>query len=332
MTDSLLEPFRHNLESERRLSSHTVVAYMRDLRIFLAFWKEYKGAALTIAQIGQIRPAEMRAFLAQGYREKLARATLQRRIASVRAWFHFLEKSGEIESNPATLVTTPKLGIRLPRAPSEEETCHLLESPPPTPAHIKADWVLARDRAVLELLYGSGLRISELCQMNCQDIHLEAREARVLGKGNKERIVPIGTPCATAIGCYLEARRQAMPDDDIHANGPLFIGTNKTKDGRRLNPRQIQRLVQARRRWLNLPERTTPHSLRHAFATHLLQAGADLRSIQEMMGHASLSTTQRYTHLDQARLARVYDAAHPRARKKNAQVATNPNLFTEHPL
>lgn len=316
----MLEPFHRNIESERRLSPHTVSAYMRDLHIFLAFWQEKKGTALTIAHIPKIRPAEMRTFLAQGYREKLARATLQRRIAAIRAWFRFLEKSGKIDHNPATLVTTPKLGLRLPRAPSEEETANILDSPPPTRKnHPKADWVLARDKAILELLYSSGIRVSELCQMNQRDINLESREARVLGKGNKERMVPIGGPCATAVADYLQARQQAMPS--THTDDPLFIGVNKTQNGNRLNPREVQRLVQKRRRWLNLPEKVTPHALRHAFATHLLQAGADLRSIQEMMGHASLSTTQRYTYLDQAGLARAYDSAHPRA-KKNVETKT----------
>lgn len=315
LIDPLLEPFRRNLESERRLSSHTVAAYMRDLQIFMDFWQEKKGQALTIAQIDTIRPTDMRTFLAQGYRENLARATLQRRIAAIRSWFRFLEKSEQIHHNPATLVTTPKLGLRLPRAPNEEETANILDSPPPPrKTSVQVDWVLARDQAILELLYGSGLRISELCQMNLTDINLHSLEARVTGKGGKERIVPIGGPCANALTNYMESRPQTLPS--LPSDSPLFIGIKGSKQGNRLNPRQIQRLVQKRRRWLNLPEKVTPHSLRHAFATHLLQAGADLRSIQEMLGHSSLSSTQRYTHLDQAGLARAYDSAHPRARKK----------------
>lgn len=313
VTHPLLEPFRRTLQSEQRLSPRTVSAYMRDLSVFMDFWQHYTGMVLTIEQIAQMRPAQMRAFLAQGHREKLARATLQRRIAAVRSWFHFLEISGLIDHNPAKLVTTPKLGRRLPRAPSEEETARLLDCPPPQDAHTHPDWVMARDKAILELLYGSGLRISELCQMNRLDINLASREARVLGKGDKERVVPIGSQCVTAIADYLQQRAQVIPDSA--ANGPLFIGVRLTSGEHRLNPRQIQRLMQQRRRWLDLPEKNTPHALRHAFATHLLQAGADLRAIQEMMGHTSLSTTQRYTYLDQARLVRVYDEAHPRAKK-----------------
>ena len=315
MLDSLLESFRHNMEIERRLSAHTVSAYMRDLRFFLTFWEKQHGTVLTIDQISQLRLEDTRSFLAFGYRQKRAPATLRRQIAAVRAWFRFLEQSGQIDHNPASLVTTPKLGKRLPRAPSEEETVNILESPPPVrKSHPPADWILERDRAILELLYGSGLRVIELCQINRLDIDLENREVRVLGKGDKERIVPIGGPCVAALRVYLQARHAAMPDSD--PNGPLFIGVQKRSRENRLNPRQIQRLVQKRRRWLNLPEKITPHSLRHAFATHLLQAGADLRSIQELLGHTSLSTTQRYTHLDQAGLARAYDAAHPRAKIK----------------
>ncbi|MBF0162866.1 MAG: tyrosine recombinase XerC [Magnetococcales bacterium] len=313
-TPPLLEPFRRYLQSEQHLAPRTVLAYMGDLTTFLAFWQQHSGTALTLEQVAQLRPADMRAFLAHAYRAKLARATVQRRLAAVRAWLHFLEIGGVINHNPAKLVTSPKIGLRLPRAPNEEETARLLDQPPPPKEqNPQPAWVVARDKAILELLYGSGLRVSELCQMDDWDLQMENREARVLGKGEKERVVPIGTPCANAISDYLQLRRQTFPERS--GNGPLFIGV-QAKDGKeRLNPRQVQRLLQQRRRWLNLPEKTTPHTLRHAFATHLLQAGADLRAIQEMLGHSSLSTTQRYTHLDQARLMRVYDAAHPRAKK-----------------
>ncbi|MEO5340906.1 MAG: tyrosine recombinase XerC [Magnetococcus sp. MYC-9] len=325
-THPLLDPFRRNLQSEQRLSPLTVAAYMRDLSIFMAFWQQHTGTALTMEQIRQMRPTDMRAFLAHGHRAKLARATLQRRIAAVRSWFHYLETNGLIDHNPAKGVTTPKLGLRLPRAPSEEETARLLEQPPPARSQRpQPDWVVARDRAILELLYGSGLRVSELCQMNRQDLNLAGQEARVMGKGNKERLVPIGQHSARALSDYLQQRLQALPT--ASHEGALFIGVQTGRGENRLNPRQVQRLMQQRRRWLDLPEKTTPHALRHAFATHLLQAGADLRAIQEMLGHASLSTTQRYTHLDQARLVRTYDAAHPRARKNHSPLNHPPALL-----
>ncbi len=311
----MLDAFRHNLEVERRLSPHTVSAYMHDLEEFGRFWQQRQGTPLTPETVTGVRPPHLRAFLALGQRQKLAKTTLQRRMAAIRAWFRFLERGGILEHNPAALVATPKTGVRLPRAPSEEDTVRLLESPPPLPKNRSPeDWVAARDSAILELLYGSGLRISELCGLNRADVDLREKEARVLGKGGKERLVPLGSAAIAAVQRYLLARqRDGLPPPET--DGPLFIGTKQPEQQKRVHPRQIQRLVQNRRRWLGLPEKVTPHALRHAFATHLLQAGADLRAIQEMLGHASLSTTQRYTHLDQAGLARIYDAAHPRARR-----------------
>ena len=317
----LLEAFRRNLEVERRLSPHTVTAYMHDLTLFNRFWHERQGAPLTPETLGEVRPPHLRAFLALCQRQGEAKTTLQRRMAAIRSWFRFLERNGIARHNPAVLVATPKPGIRLPRAPSEEDTARLLESPPPPRKdRPPPDWVAARDLAILELLYGSGLRISELCGLNRLDVNLREGQARILGKGGKERMVPLGSLSIASLERYLRAREEARRSPAA-ADGPLFIGVRQSAagadgpDAGRLNPRQVQRLVQARRRWLGLPEKVTPHALRHAFATHLLQAGADLRAIQEMMGHASLSTTQRYTHLDQAGLARIYDAAHPRARK-----------------
>ncbi|MBF0183615.1 MAG: tyrosine recombinase XerC [Magnetococcales bacterium] len=310
----LWEPFLRHLRSEQRLAARTVAAYLHDLTSFMEFWQKYKGVALTMAQLTTLRPVDMRAYLAHAHREKKARATLQRQMAALRSWFHFLESNGQLPHNPAKWVSTPKLGLRLPRAPSEEDTVRLLESPPPVDSEAPpADWVQARDRAILELLYGSGLRVSELCQLNRLDLNLNSREARVVGKGEKERIVPLGRASVQAIAHYLQQRDLALPAAAV--NEPLFIGVRQGNGDNRLNPRQVQRLLQQRRRWLALPEKITPHALRHAFATHLLQAGADLRAIQEMLGHASLATTQRYTHLDQARLMRVYDDAHPRAKK-----------------
>ncbi|MBF0371281.1 MAG: tyrosine recombinase XerC [Magnetococcales bacterium] len=308
------ERFRHNLEVERRLSPHTVASYMRDLAEFAGFWSQRHGAPLTEADLTSILPEDLRAFLGKGHRQRLAKTTLGRRIASIRAWFRFLEKEGIVTDNPARLVATPKAGTRLPIAPGEEETIRLVEAPLPVKSRSQPEWVMARDMAILELLYSAGLRISELCGMNRFDLDLGNREARVMGKGGKERVVHFGEPATQALALYLKARDLEVPI--LEANGPLFIGVYETPGDRRLNPRMIQRLVQALRRRLGLPEKVTPHALRHAFATHMLQAGADLRGIQEMLGHASLSTTQRYTHLDVARLARVYDAAHPRAKKK----------------
>ncbi|MBF0153382.1 MAG: tyrosine recombinase XerC [Magnetococcales bacterium] len=294
----------------RRLSSHTVAAYSRDLNHFAAFWGKRHLRTLTEADLGGIDKEDLRAFLGMSHREGLSRSTQQRRMASIRAWYHFLEREGLVTGNPARLVNTPKLPKRLPRAPNEADTCRLVEAPAPTAA-TEAGWPLLhalRDTAILELLYSSGLRISELCGLDMPNLNLRQEEVRVLGKGNKERLVRVGSVAARILEKYLAERQRLFPELD--PRGALFIGRQKG----RLNPREAQRLIVRLRRQLALPEHTTPHSLRHAFATHLLQAGADLRALQEMLGHASLSTTQRYTHLDLTHLARIYDATHPRAR------------------
>ncbi|MBF0189720.1 MAG: tyrosine recombinase XerC [Magnetococcales bacterium] len=311
----LFADFLRHLATERHYSDHTTAAYRNDLTRFAEFWQQHTRASLSADTLPTIRPADLRAFLAMERRAGKAKATLQRRMASVRAWFRFLERTGVLASNPAALISTPKLGIRLPRAPTEEETARLLDSPLDTETangRQLPPWAEARDRAILELLYGSGLRVGEVCSLNRQDIDLDNQEVRVSGKGGKERITPLTRPSVLALRRYLHAREQTIPAR--RPDAPLFIGVNETLGDRRLDPRQIQRLLQRLRRQLGLPEKITPHALRHAFATHLLQAGADLRSIQELLGHASLSTTQRYAHLDVQSLSRVYDNAHPHAR------------------
>ncbi|MBF0627336.1 MAG: tyrosine recombinase XerC [Magnetococcales bacterium] len=312
----LFVPFQRHLVAERRYSDHTTAAYLGDLARFAEFWQYHTRAPLSTAILPTIRPADLRAFLAFERKDGKAKATLQRRMASVRAWFRFLEQNGVMPHNPAALVATPKLGIRLPRAPTEEETARLLDSPldlEGANGRQLPAWAEARDRAILELLYGSGLRVGEVCALNRLDLDLNNQQVRVSGKGGKERISPLTRPSVLALQRYLKARDTLLPGS--HPDAPLFIGVNETSGDRRLNPRQIQRLLQRVRRQLGLPEKITPHALRHAFATHLLQAGADLRSIQELLGHASLSTTQRYAHLDVQSLSRIYDQAHPHARQ-----------------
>lgn len=296
---------------ERRYSPHTVAAYTRDLTHLFNFLKRRASALVEKQGIGKVTPKDLRAFLAHEHRQGLAKSTVGRRMASVRAYFKFLERRGVVTASPAAAVASPKLPKRLPKAPGEAETAQLMETAPELPSvRPRPDWVLLRNAAVVELLYAAGLRISELCGLELFDLDLNQREVRVLGKGGKERIVPLGKLAAEALEKYLEARDKAVPGCD--PSGPVFLGTR----GGRLNPREAQRLMKKLRVQLGLPDSVTPHALRHAFATHLLQAGADLRAIQELLGHASLSTTQRYTHLDMANLARIYDAAHPRAKKK----------------
>ncbi|MBF0282835.1 MAG: tyrosine recombinase XerC [Magnetococcales bacterium] len=305
--------FRRDLAEVRRLSPHTVAAYLRDLHAFADFWEARYHRSMTREDVTSAGPESLRAFLSWSLGQKLAKTTLARRMAAVRAWWRFLERDGVTTHNPAALISPPKLPKRLPRAPAEEPTARLMSAPVileaerPRP---REPWLELRDLAVLELLYGSGLRVGELCGLNRFDVDGRHGEARVLGKGGKERIVPVGKLAREAIGRYLTAVTQAVPP--LSVNGPLFLGAR----GERLTPRAVQRLLEAARLRLGLPEGTTPHALRHAFATHLLQAGAGLREIQELLGHASLSTTQRYTHLDFARLAQIYDQAHPRALRK----------------
>ncbi|MBF0422192.1 MAG: tyrosine recombinase XerC [Magnetococcales bacterium] len=305
--------FLASLEVEKRAAANTLWAYRRDLLHFAQFWHQTTAQELTIALAATIRPTHLRAYLGHCLREKLSKPTMQRRIAALRAWFVHLQRHGHVTHNPAKLIATPKIGLRLPKAPSEEDTIRLIETTSPYEREHTADhpWVIGRDAAIMELLYGSGLRIGELCGLDHGRLNLSLKEIRVIGKGNKERIVPLSQASITTLQHYLQLLTALV--GPLHPDQPLFIGQKWPEQQRRLNPRQIQRLLQHRRRWLSLPEKTTPHAIRHAFATHLLQAGADLRAIQEMLGHSSLSTTQRYTHLDRAGLARIYDAAHPRA-------------------
>ncbi|MEO5366551.1 MAG: tyrosine recombinase XerC [Magnetococcus sp. WYHC-3] len=312
--------FLRHLAVERRLSPHTVAAYRGDLVHFRCFWQEYAGVSLGGEALEKLSEGDIRAFLGYGHRLGWSRATLQRRMAAVRAWLRFLERQGRLQRDPSRLVATPKLSKRLPRAPGEEQTASLMDAL----AAVLRDGTAAdpqawehrrrvRDLAVLELLYGSGLRVGELCGLNRADVDLTGRSVRVRGKGDKDRLVPLGRMSVLALEAWLELRCGQSPLGPTEA---LFVG----RSGGRLTPREPQRLLERLRQGLDLPEGTTPHALRHAFATHLLQAGADLRAIQEMLGHSSLATTQRYTHLDLTQLTRIYDQAHPLARPRGGKV------------
>lgn len=305
----MVEAYLAYIAVERRLADNTVQAYRRDLHRFAAYWQKRRGQSMTLAGVRQLSADDLRGFLAGEFRDKMSKATMQRRVAAVRGWLGYLEREGHLPKNPGRLVATPKVESRLPRAPGEEQTGRLVESARPM-VRQRPHWLLLRDYAILELLYSSGLRVAELCGLDALSVDKASGEARVVGKGSKERIVPVGQPALLAVERYVAARNQALPGVD--PLGPLFLGARQE----RLNPREVQRLVEGIRRSLGLAESLTPHALRHAFATHLLQAGADLRAIQEMMGHASLSSTQIYSHLDLTHLTKVYDAAHPRAKKR----------------
>ncbi len=300
-----LQRFAAYLETERRAAAHTRKAYLTDLAQYAAYLRDV-GAPLVPSS-----PALVRGFLARA--AGVAGATsLGRKLSAVRALYRFLVREGVAPGNPARAVAGPKRPKRLPEVLPEEEVAALVEAPGADAPEL-AEPLALRDRAFLELLYGSGLRVSELTGLDLDALKLAEGLVRVLGKRSKERIVPFGRPAADALRRYLAEARPVLAAGRDHAGAGRAVFLNYR--GGRLSPRSVARRVS---RWVlasGLPRHVHPHVLRHCFATHLLGNGADLRGIQELLGHASLSTTQRYTHLDWKRLAAVYDAAHPRAKR-----------------
>jgi len=295
-----LRRFLAYLETERRSSAHTVRAYASDLGQYAAYLAEV-GAGVVPSS-----PTLVRAFVARAAGGAGA-SSLARKLSTLRSLYRFLVREGLAEGNPARGVATPKRPKRLPEVLPEEEVAALVEAP------ALAGPLALRDRAFLELLYASGLRVSELTGLDVGDLDLTQGLVRVLGKRNKERIVPVGREALAAARRWLEEGRSALATGRDHAGARAALFLNYR--GGRLSSRSVARRID---RWViaaGLPRHVHPHVLRHCFATHLLGNGADLRGIQELLGHASLSTTQRYTHLDWKRLAAVYDQAHPRARK-----------------
>jgi integrase/recombinase XerC len=293
-----VQRFAAHLETERRASVHTVRAYLADLSQYAAFLAE-QGAPVVPSS-----PALVRAFVARAA-ARAGAASLGRKLSTLRSFYRFLVRERLAPGNPARTVASPRKPKRLPQVLPEEEAAALVEAP------LRTDGPLAlRDRAFLELLYASGLRVSELTGLDVAHVDLAERLVRVLGKRRKERIVPFGSSAAEALRRYLDAGRPGLASRSRGGRGALFLNAR----GGRLSTRSVARRIA---RWVlvaGLPRHVHPHVLRHSFATHLLGNGADLRGIQELLGHASLSTTQRYTHLDWKRLAEVYDRSHPRAR------------------
>jgi integrase/recombinase XerC len=301
--------WRDWLKSERRLAVHTLVAYEHDVATFLGFMTDYLGKPPTLEALGKLKPAEFRAWLAERARQGLARTSTARAFSSIRSFFQFLDKRGLAHNASIGAIQTPKLPRSVPKALSERDMEELLEAPA---EQEREAWLDLRDAAVLMLLYGAGLRIGEALGLSkgvVEDLLKTGRDTlSVTGKGNKTRLVPLLPQALEALGAY----RDACPW--LAARGPgeaFFVGAR----GGALDPAIVQKRVRDIRRGLGLAESVTPHALRHSFATHLLGAGGDLRTIQELLGHASLSTTQRYTDVDTARLTAVYRAAHPRAKR-----------------
>ena len=300
-----LDDWQNWLAHERRASAHTSAAYARDLAAFLEFLTEHLGGPPSLAALEALRPADFRAWLAARARQGLQRSSTARALAVVRNLFRWLQARGLAENPALAAVTNPRLPRPVPKALAPEEAAEAIEAVAELSAR---PWNGKRDTAVLLLLYGAGLRIGEALGLRRRDAPVSGQEALLItGKGGKQRLVPLLPVVVDAVQDYLAACPYALPPD-----GPLFLGQR----GGALGPRQMQQRMAELRGLLGLPESATPHALRHSFATHLLAGGGDLRTIQELLGHASLSTTQRYTEVDVAGLMSVYDRAHPRARAK----------------
>ena len=290
-----------SLASERRLSENTLDAYERDSRQFLMFLTAHLGGPARIADIHTLRPADLRAFLASRRREGSGARSLGRHLAGLRSFLRYLERKGLVNAAAAGAIRAPKQPKSLPKPLTDRQALNLVT----TGAQLQEEpWIAARDAAVLTLLYGCGLRISEALGLKPHDLTPGATTLRITGKGGKTRLVPLLQIVFDAV----EAYRKLCPYH-LDAEKPLFRGAR----GGPLQPAIVQREMQKLRSAFGLPETATPHALRHSFATHLLAGGGDLRTIQELLGHASLSTTQVYTGVDSSRLLDVYDRAHPRA-------------------
>ena len=299
-----IDGFEAYLAEERRYSKATVRAYRGDLDRFADFWeKEFAHEAAGSTAVSKIDTLSVRSHLASLHRAKLSHRSLARHLSTLRAFFRWACREGHLARSPAKGLPAPRTPKTLPRAMTLSDTDALLDAP-------EEGNFPERDRALFELLYAAGLRVSEAAGLDLEDMDFSARLARVTGKGNKERIVPFGEEAEEALRAYLPARSARRRRHDSPGEGePLFVNAR----GGRLTTRSMARLLKIRLRAAGLPTALSPHALRHTFATHLLSAGADLRAIQELLGHASLSTTQKYTHLDAARLRDVYRRAHPKA-------------------
>lgn len=290
-----LQKYYDFLRIERQLSPYTLVNYQRQLTAIVDMLTQ-NG----IHSWQQVTPGVVRFILAESRRSGLHEKSLALRLSALRRFLTYLVIQGKLKVNPATGISAPKQGKRLPKNIDQEQIDKLLDNHSNEPIDI-------RDRAILELMYSSGLRLSELQGLNLNHVNLQSREVRVLGKGSKERILPIGHPALNAVRDWLRVRLRFNPKDDA-----LFVSSQ----GGRLTQRAIQKRMEIWGIKQGLSTRLNPHKLRHSFATHMLEASSDLRAVQELLGHSNLATTQIYTHLDFKHLADVYDRAHPRAKRK----------------
>ena len=299
--DTAIRAYLRHLKLDVNGSPETLRAYASDLGEFAAFLEREVGGARG-KDPRKVDRLVIREFLGVLHRRQVKRSTVARKLAALRSWFRYLKRQGKIATNPAQGVSTPKQERRLPRQLSVDEMDHLLEMPDDSAP------LGARDRAILELLYATGVRVSELTALDFEDLDLSEGMMRVRGKGRKERMVPVGSKAVQAVRKYLRRRSELEPRPG-RGEDALFLNFR----GTRLNVRSVRRLLNQALEAAAIARKVSPHTLRHSFATHLLDAGADLRSIQELLGHASLSTTQKYTHVSTERLLKAYGKAHPRA-------------------
>jgi len=299
--------FLRHIELSENLSPATVRSYRSDLALFLAFLAEWEGGAAPDA--GRLDPMAVRAFVASMHGRGNRKSSIARRLSAIRSFGRWLERRGLVTESPAAGIPTPRREKKLPRHLTVDEAFAVVEAPDVSTLAGK------RDRAILELLYASGLRVGELVALDLDDLDLAGETVRVLGKGRKERIVPVGSKARAALTTWIRASRETRQGPDAPRGGrelrgaPLFLN----RRGGRLTDRSVRRILDACVQRAAVGRRISPHVLRHSFATHLLGAGADLRAIQELLGHASLSTTQKYTHVSIERITEVYDRCHPRA-------------------
>jgi integrase/recombinase XerC len=290
---SAVEDFLSYLQVERRMSAHTLDAYRRDLDALQA-WANGQDAS----ELAKLDAAQVRSFIAAEHRRGLSPKSLQRRLSACRSFFAWLLKHGRVAANPVAGVRAPKAPRKLPQVLDADEAMQLVEVPTDAPLGL-------RDRALLELFYSSGLRLSELCALRWSGLDLSGGFVTVTGKGNKQRIVPVGSHASHALQAW-------RVDQQAQNDAPVFPGRNGAPISQRAVQIRVKQLAQRQ----GLFKQVHPHMLRHSFASHVLESSGDLRGVQELLGHADIATTQIYTHLDFQHLAKVYDAAHPRAKRK----------------
>jgi len=283
--------FLRYLKIEKNVSPHTERSYLSDLEQLFDF--------LGVRELKKVDHQILRQFIAHLMKQRVRKSSIARKLSAIRTFFKYLNREGILTNNPARLLATPRQEKRLPSVLTADDAKRLMEAPSENNDEGR------RDRAVLEILYSTGIRASELVGMNREDVNWHDHLIRIRGKGRKERIVPVGSKALTAIEAYSKQKRKSA------GIAAVFAGPS----GKRLTVRTVQRILENYRKKLGLSQKASPHTLRHSFATHMLESGADLRAIQELLGHASLSTTQRYTHLNIGMLMETYDKAHPKAKK-----------------